>query len=52
MKGDYNMKRYFVLIAGNNKTFCSLEDALNNGWRIERADNIKDSLVYILYKEV
>ena len=52
MKGVYNMKKYFVLIASTNKAFSSLEDALNDGWKIERADSIKDSLVYILYKEV
>lgn len=46
------MRKYFVLIASNNETFCSLEDALNDGWRIERTDSIKDKLVYILYKEV
>ena len=45
------MRKYFVLIAGTNNSFSSLEEALNNDWRVERADNIKDKLVYILYKE-
>ena len=41
------MRKYFVLIAGNNETFCSLEDALNDGWRIERADNAKKTTRYV-----
>ena len=46
------MKKYYVLLYYYPKDGAKLEDMLNDGWKVERADMVHgNGLVYILSKE-
>jgi hypothetical protein len=46
------MKKYYVLHYYYPKDGAKLEDMLNDGWKVERADMVHgNGLVYILSKE-
>lgn len=45
------MRRYKIIYVDGNDGGMQLLEALESGWKIERADAAEDYIVYILYLE-